>query len=357
MELMIASIFYMLSSAGMSVFNKLAVGAFPLPITLVCIQMSFTIVSVASKRSSVHIGSLRDALRWGLTVPALFAAMLVSSMFAMEHNTLGTVVVFRNIAPLFTLAIERMFRVPFQFSLETVAALLSIVAGVVLYHLSSLGLTRLGLLAICLNMAFAVLERLMQRHLMAQSPVDINKPGMMLLNNACGLLPCGVLMVVYGEPARWHVVASELTAPGALLILISCLNGLAISYAGLKVQQLVTATTFMVLTNVNKFAVILFGVVVLHDDITLLSTAGVLLAIGGGLWYAKARARMQEFSAAAMAPAIAPDRVKVHADEDEDQGADAEQGGSHMRHGDKRGEELRGLLGAEGGGGSGARRL
>ena len=57
MELMIASIFYMLSSAGMSVFNKLAVGAFPLPITLVCIQMSFTIVSVASKRSSVHIGS------------------------------------------------------------------------------------------------------------------------------------------------------------------------------------------------------------------------------------------------------------------------------------------------------------
>ena len=211
-------------------------------------------------------------------------------MFAMEHNTLGTVVVFRNIAPLFTLAIERMFGVPFQFSLETVAALLSIVAGVVLYHLNSLGLTRLGLLAICLNMAFAVLERLMQRHLMAQSPVDINKPGMMLLNNACGLLPCGVLMVVYGEPARWHVVASELTAPGALLILISCLNGLAISYAGLKVQQLVTATTFMVLTNVNKFAVILFGVVVLHDDITLLSTAGVLLAIGGGLWYAK-RAR------------------------------------------------------------------
>lgn len=35
-------------------------------------------------------------------------------MIAMEHNTLGTIVVFRNIAPLFTLLIERMFRVPMQ---------------------------------------------------------------------------------------------------------------------------------------------------------------------------------------------------------------------------------------------------
>ena len=35
-------------------------------------------------------------------------------MIAMEHNTLGTIVVFRNVAPLFTLFIERMFRIPMQ---------------------------------------------------------------------------------------------------------------------------------------------------------------------------------------------------------------------------------------------------
>ena len=174
-------------------------------------------------------------------------------MIAMEHNTLGTIVVFRNVAPLFTLLIERMFRIPMQVSLETVGALLSIVVGVVLYHFHAIGFTRLGLLAICLNMAFAVLERLMQRHLMAQSPVDISKPGMMLLNNACGLLPCGVLMLAYHEPRRWADVAAGLTPGGVGLVLISCVNGVAISYAGLKVQQLVTATSFMVLTNVNKF--------------------------------------------------------------------------------------------------------
>ena len=54
----------------------------------------------------------------------------------------------------------------------------------------------------------------------------------------------------------------------------------------------------MVLTNVNKFVVIIFGVFVLHDQLTLISAVGVMLAMGGGLWYGKARSRMQEFTPA-----------------------------------------------------------
>ena len=59
---------------------------------------------------------------------------------------------------------------------------------------------------------------------------------------------------------------------------------------------MVTATTFMVLTNVNKFAVIAFGIVALHDDIAFVSGIGVCMAMGGGIWYGRARARMQEFA-------------------------------------------------------------
>lgn len=76
-DLVQACVFYMFCSAGMSVFNKLAVRAMPLPITLVLVQMTFTLLSIMTQRSSIHIGSMRDAMRWGLTVPMLFAAMLV----------------------------------------------------------------------------------------------------------------------------------------------------------------------------------------------------------------------------------------------------------------------------------------
>jgi len=286
--------FYTLSSAGMSVFNKMAVMALPLPITLVMVQMVFTVATICANWRSVQIGSRRDALRWGCTVPLLFSGMLVSSMFAMEHNTLGTVVVFRNVAPLFTLLIERLFRVPMQVSRDTILALLTVVLGVVLYHRQALELSGVGFIAIVCNMVFAVLERLLQRHLMAQDPVDISKPGMMLLNNACGLAPNLLLLLVYQEPPRWAEVWGGLGTRGYVMIALSCLNGLAISYAGLRVQQLVTATSFMVLTNVNKVLVVIFGVVALGDPITPTSGFGVCIAIGGGLWYAQERKRLDE---------------------------------------------------------------
>ena len=147
-------------------------------------------------------------------------------------------------------------------------------------------------------MGFAVLERLMQRHLMAQRPVDLSKPAMMLLNNSCGLIPNALLLYRSTEVARWAEVWAGLTAGGAFIVALSCVNALAISYMGLRVQQMVTATTFMVLTNVNKFVVIGFGVLFLHEPLTLATAAGVMLATGGGVWYAKARARALEFAPA-----------------------------------------------------------
>ena len=46
----------------------------------------------------------------------------------------------------------------------------------------------LGALAL-LNMAAAVLERILQRRMIAVEPIDVSKTGMMLLNNAVALLP------------------------------------------------------------------------------------------------------------------------------------------------------------------------
>jgi hypothetical protein len=159
---------YLASSAGMSIFNKLAITALPLPITLVLIQMVFTVATTLAGWRAVHIGSRRDALRWGCTVPILFNAMLVSSMYAMRHNTLGTISVFRNVAPLITLCIERAFHVPIEINRDSVLSLFIILVGVILYHFSAIHISSLGLTAIFVNIIFAVLERLLQRHLLSQ---------------------------------------------------------------------------------------------------------------------------------------------------------------------------------------------
>jgi hypothetical protein len=170
-DLVLSISFYMVASAGMSIFNKMAVVHVPLPLTIVALQMGFTVASLLLRPSLLTCGSALDVRRWALTVPLLFVGMLASSMLAMQYASLGTIVVCRNVAPIATMLIEGCFRIPFQSSGHTVAALLTIVAGVALYESGDLGFSAVGMGAILVNMVFAVLERIMQRHLMANRPV------------------------------------------------------------------------------------------------------------------------------------------------------------------------------------------
>jgi len=227
--------------------------------------------------------------RWALTVPFLFVGMLASSMLAMQFSTLGTIVVCRNVAPIATMLIEGMFRIPFVISTHTVLALLTIVLGVVIYEATDIQFSPAGITAILVNMLFAVLERIMQRHLMANNPVDLSKSMMMLLNNAIGMPPTLLLALAWGEHVKWRKAFGEVSTLGVTYLVISCLNGLAISYAGIRLQHMVAATTFMVITNVNKFAVILFGVIAFNESAGPLSIIGCVLAIAGGVYYAEAR--------------------------------------------------------------------
>lgn len=93
---------------------------------------------------------------------------------------------------------------------------------------------------------------------------------MMLLNNGLGMLPCLLLAITWGEHRSWSETFgsnSTVDMSGKVYLLISCVNGLFISYLGIRLQHMVAATTFMVITNVNKFAVIFFGIVGLGESV------------------------------------------------------------------------------------------
>jgi len=282
--------FFMVCSAGMLVINKLVLRRFVgLPITIVMVQMAFTALCLVMMSGALHFGSLRDAMRWALTIPFLFTLMLASSMMALDHASMGAIIVVRNIAPLVTMVIERLFGEHIDISPTVVSSLVVVVAGVALYtshdvHFSPIGMGWMGL-----NMISAVLERLLQRKMIAVQPIDVSKGGMMLLNNAFSLLPMGALLIFFGEHHKWARIRQASASDGALLF-ASCVNAIGISYAGINAQGYVSATTFMVLSNLNKFVVVAFGMLVLMEASSWQAVVGVNLALLGGVWYARARA-------------------------------------------------------------------
>jgi len=280
--------FFMVCSAGMLVINKLVLRAARLPITVVMIQMAFTVLCLVIFPCGLHFGSWRDVLRWSLSIPILFTLMLASSMLALDHATMGAIIVVRNIAPIVTMMIERLTGERIEVTFWTTASLLYVVGGVVLYTSADVSFSAIGMSYMVGNMVAAVLERLLQRKMIAVQPINVSKTGMMLLNNACSLVPMGLLLVFFGEHHRWHLLRA-LSAFDVGLLFFSCVNAVGISYAGINVQGYVSATTFMVLSNLNKFVVIAFGIVALREASSWRAIAGCCMALSGGVFYARAR--------------------------------------------------------------------
>jgi len=81
--------------------------------------------------------------------------------------------------------------------------------------------------------------------------------------------------------ALWHVRGA------ASYTLASCAVGCAISYSGLWLQSLITATSFMVLGSITKMVVIAWGIFFLRDAAGPFAVAGALLSMAGGFAYAR----------------------------------------------------------------------
>lgn len=292
MEMMVGVSFWTICSVGMMVCNKVAVGVFPEECTLTALQMLASIVILlAVGFRSIHIGSAYDALRWSMVTP-FFAGMLLTSMLALKHAPMTLSVVFRSLSPLLALIAERFYPNPIRISSSMLGAIAVMVTGTVLYA-SQLGKESLtGIQWIILNMLLAVTDRLLQRLMLAkdQCPVDISKSGVTLLNNAFGFLPLVLVAFLEGELKNVPGTIASLTPYGWAWVIASCVVGCGISYTGIWAQSLISATSFLVLVNGNKFFIILLEGYVMHVKLlNFTQILGACVTVAGGIFYALAR--------------------------------------------------------------------
>jgi len=283
---------WMVCSVGMLIFNKLAVTALPLACTLVAMQLAFTALSMITVCwSSIHIGSLRDMARWCMVVP-FFAGMLLTSMLALSGASMTTVVTFRAIAPLIALMIERFYPNPLKVSFHMIACIFVMIAGALIYAREMPSSDHKAIGWLLLNNFFAVGDRLLQRLMLArdQRPVDISKTGVTLLNNGLALIPLLFFAQITGEFKDLGSAVGSLDRMGMCWIAVSCVVSLGISYTGIWAQSLISATSFLVLINANKFFIIFLEAFVMNTkDLTRVQLVGATIAVLGAAAFGKAR--------------------------------------------------------------------
>ena len=308
LDVLLSVIAFMAASAGMAIANKMAVTALGLPMLLVGIQCASTLLILIPAYKTINLGSWRDKVRW-FPVSLLFVGMLGTSMVAYQLCSLGTVVVIRMISPLLGLLVEASFnRAKFIASAHTFMSLGVIMAGVILYAIFQKGISGevLGIFFMIANMFVATAERLCQRYLMAENPVDMSDTGLMLYNNTVCMLAMPLLMFVFNE---WSNVDNfvKVTGPGWGFIIWSCLCGACISYTAFRAQRRISATSFLVVVNMNKFVVVGYGILVLGEAYKPLAAIGCALALLGGAYYSWDRSELKKRTKAVAASAAAED--------------------------------------------------
>jgi len=301
METMVGVSSWAVCSIGMMLFNKLAVKVFPVECVLVGIQMAFTcLVMVVFCWRSIHIGSLRDVLRWSMVAP-FFTGMLLTSILALKHAPMSLVITLRSLSPLLGLAIESFYPDPLKIDKWMIFSIGIMLIGTCAY-MSVLPMSAMtGIGWVLLNNVFAVGDRLLQRFMLAkdQQPVDISKTGVTLLNNLEGMVPLFICAYFTGEFAELPAAVSAVDQNGWLLIAASCVVAVGISYTGIWAQSLITATSFLVLINANKFFVILFEVFVMSKSLEPIQLVGAVVTVLGGVLYGKARQQLDNLEAEA----------------------------------------------------------
>merc|ERR1719188_60568 len=90
--------------------------------------------------------------------------------------------------------------------------------------------------------------------------------------------------------ARLEEHASDWKDPKLMVILIlSGVVGIGICYLGFECQRVISATSFFVLQNVSKVAVVCAGMTFFGDPITPVGMLGLTLSLGGSFLYSKAQ--------------------------------------------------------------------
>lgn len=288
-----ATLCYMAASVGMVISNKEAVSRLHAGTILLALQFFTTILATLLLHClglKTISGDRQDVWRW-LPIGLLSGLLFWTGMQAIKYASLSTLTVLRNASPLFLLGAERIL-----FGADVTPAMLAsiclILFGVFMYGVDDLSAqASLGIIFVLLDAAMVCIDRLAEKHMLQIQPISLSTSALVLETNVVSL--CFMIALLIG-PLNQEWENLSLSTAGITWGLISCVVGAAIAFAGVALARNLSATAALIVTNVDKVLVMIYGLLILGDTIDALRLCGCFLAIGGGAWHAYARLQASE---------------------------------------------------------------
>jgi GDP-mannose transporter len=286
---------FCVSGSALTIFNKLAMKAFPAPNFVLLLQnvVTLMLLAVGAFIFSYELYAFKKTImvKW-LPLVMLFYGMLASSMLALESVTATTLIVQRNLGTVTIACADFVFLGTIQ-SRRRMLAIVCMCLGIILYVTDEVGAMTIdirGYFWLFVNIASTTAYQIKVKSLVNE--LKLNSWTMSKYNNALSLPFCVLFSAVLGEQAVVTNASSSISSFDALIIAASCSLGFILSVSAFQLNRRITPTSLTVLNNTNKLVLIFFTAFFMdYNTLTLHSVGGIVIVMLAAAFYSISGAR------------------------------------------------------------------
>jgi len=283
-----AVLLYAVCSSTLLVINKVAMHLVPdAPFILFCQFLASALAVKLLKAVSPDMDI--EELKWDKTkafvaATFLFYLCLLSNTQALHYVNVETVIVVRSCSPIAVSLLEHVtLKKPLP-SLQGIVALLAIAGGAGIYVIADKGFDVTGYGWLVAYFIFIVSEMVFVKFIV--DTVKMSTWTRVYYNNTLSLPMAMISAFAMGES---KATTMEWNTSAAMAVALSCVVGVAISYAGFNLRKLVSATSFTVVGVICKLLSVLINDLIWSKHSNAVGHAGLMVCIVAGFMYEKVK--------------------------------------------------------------------
>mmetsp|Transcript_14934 Transcript_14934/g.18421 ORF Transcript_14934/g.18421 Transcript_14934/m.18421 type:complete len:378 (-) Transcript_14934:204-1337(-) len=325
---------YATCSSSLSIVNKWAILALPYPGIVTACQFFATAASVwcLGQAGILKVEAIEKDRLWKMApINIVFYLAIFTNGKVLQYSTVETFIAFRSMTPLLVSFLDTVARGESPPSFRTVCCLLAIAAGAASYAYEDANFSIIGYAWACIYLAIIVTEMVYAKHI--TSTIGLSTWGLVLYQNVIALMLFPIASIVSGEfydIAQLFISGPGLTGAGAthvhhhyfrhrrlntvdlssteekeednilidptftikqiqpffmIPLLLSCLLGVGISFAGWGTRSAITATQFTVLGVACKLVTVGMNLIVWQHHAPFLAQLSIILCIVASVLY------------------------------------------------------------------------
>lgn len=297
-QALLSGLAYCLSSCSMILINKYVLSGFDFNagISLMLYQnfVSVVIVSFFSKLGVISTEPLTWRLiRIWFPVNVIFVGMLSTSIFSLKYINVAMVTILKNVANVMT-AIGETYLFNKRHGTKVWTALILMIISAISGGATDMSFHPVGyswqILNCFLTASYSLtLRRVMDVAKQATKSGQLNEFSMVLLNNVLSL-PLGILLTVAFNEVDYLSKTPLLKMPIFwLVITLSGLLGLAISFTSMWFLHQTSATTYSLVGSLNKIPLSVAGILIFKVSTSFENILSILFGLLAGVFFAKAK--------------------------------------------------------------------